>query len=381
LPDLVCIKWKVSGSLQLKVTGLNCDKTKTDSLNARQLFYRPIASPGSDKSIMRIRKWVEHCTANHPRCQPDISGAYVLNPPKLPTRVIDVRAHEKDVRLFVSNGKNASYIALSHCWGGASLIQTKKSLFRKYQQFIKYDSLSKTIQDAVYVARELGIQYLWVDSLCIIQDDEEDWSHEAKTMALVYEGAYFTIAATAAKDGTQGLFMPRTPQNLVEVPCNPTDPTSGSMYLGIKDQTAKFEMFKGPLNNRVGVLQERLFSRRTVHFASDQLHWECDKGLTAEDNESTTDPVGEKFQLIPTRSMLCYNLSCYLGKAQNPLPEAVATDENPFGTTADFHSLWVQNVKFFSRCSLTKPSDKLPALHSLSERLAELTGHPYHEGH
>lgn len=281
---------------------------------------------------MRIRDWIENCTANHPRCQLDISGGYVLNPPRLPTRVINVRAHENDVSLFVSNGENANYIALSHCWGGASLIRTKKSSLQRYQQCIEYDNLSTTIQDAVYVARELGIQYLWVDSLCIIQDDEEDWSYEAKRMALVYEGAYFTIAATAAEDGTQGLFTPRFPQDLVEVPCDPLDPTAGSVYVGVKDRTAIFEMFKGPLNNRAWVLQERLFSRRTVHFASDQLYWECDEGLLAEDNESAGDPTGEKRQFIPTRSMLFYNLSCHLGKTQNPLPKAIATDENHFGT-------------------------------------------------
>ena len=353
---------------------------KVDSANAKRLLYRPISRPGSDKSVMRIREWIERCTTSHPRCQLDISGAYVLHPPKLPTRVIDVTSHEKDVSLFVSSGGNANYIALSHCWGGASLIRTTKSVFREHQQFIKYDSLSKTIQDAVYVVRELGIQYLWVDSLCIIQDDEEDWSREAKKMALVYEGAYLTIAATAAKDGTQGLFTPRTPQNLVEIPCNPTDPTSGSMYIGRKDRKAEVEVFTGPLNSRAWVLQERLFSRRTIHFASDQLYWECDKDLWAEDNKSITDPRGEEFQFIPTRSLLCYNLSCYLGKTQKPLPEA-ATKKNAWGKPEDFHSLWAHSVKFFSRCGLTKPSDKLPALQSLAERLAELTGHPYHEGH
>jgi len=155
------------------------------------------------------------------------------------------------------------------------------------------------------------------------------------------------------------------------------------MYLGVKDRTSVTGLFFGPLNSRAWVRQEHLFSRRTIHFASEQIYWECDKHLLADDNEAATDPslgpLGIGF--MPTRSMLCYNLACYLGKTQLPLPEAVAADENPFGTIADLHTIWGQNVVFFSRCGLTRASYKLPALYSLAKKLQDVTGHAYHEGH
>ncbi|KFZ25101.1 hypothetical protein V502_00422 [Pseudogymnoascus sp. VKM F-4520 (FW-2644)] len=372
-------------SLWMFVRGSNERAAKIDlykvegSFNSERFFHRPITSPGSEKSLSRIREWMRQCTS-HPRCQLDISGVYVPDCAKLPTRVISVGIHRTDVSLFVSGGQSANYVALSHCWGGVSLIQTKKSLLEEFQQCIKYADLSKTIQDAIDVTRELGIQYLWVDSLCIIQDDEKDWSRESKTMASVYEGAYFTIAATAAKNGTDGLFLPRPPQNLVKVPCNPMDPTSGYMFFGVKDETAVDRIFKGPLNGRAWVHQERMFSQRTIHFASEQLYWQCDKHFIAEDNLETNDPIIRHHHFVPTRSMLCYNLSCYLGKTQYPLPEAL-TMEEPFGSIADFHSLWAQNIVFFSRCGLTKASDKLPALFSLAKKLEEITKYNYHEGH
>ena len=140
------------------------------SWGAERIFYRPITDPGSSESFSRIRQWITHCTSNHPRCRLDISGSYVPDCPKLPTRVLNVGDEARDVSLFISNGESARYVALSHCWGGASIIQTTMSLLEEFQQHIKYENLSKTIQDAVHVTRELGIRYLWVDSLCIYLD-------------------------------------------------------------------------------------------------------------------------------------------------------------------------------------------------------------------
>jgi hypothetical protein len=260
----------------------------------------------------------------------------------------------RDVSLFISNGESARYVALSHCWGGASIIQTTMSLLEEFQQHIKYEHLSKTIQDAVHVTRELGIRYLWVDSLCIVQDDDKDWYREAKTMASVYEGAYCTIAATAAKDGTKGLFLPRPPQNLVEVPCDPTDPTSGGMYLGVKDETSVTGLFFGPLNSRAWVRQEHLFSRRTIHFASEQVYWECDKHLLAEDNEATADPTLGPLGIITSHATL-ERRSCLYQKLSQPMktlsgPSPISI---PFGVRTLFSSVAVdllEQVISFQLC-------------------------------
>lgn len=68
--------------------------------------------------------------------------------------------------------------------------------------YIPWDKLPSTFQDAITVTRRLGIAYIWIDSLCIVQDDAQDWEREAAKMALIFESAYLTIAATAAPNGT-----------------------------------------------------------------------------------------------------------------------------------------------------------------------------------
>jgi hypothetical protein len=100
-------------------------------------------------------------------------------------------------------------VALSHCWGGpefpipctleaSSKIHTKVGL--------RYAELPKTFRDAIDVTRAMGYEYLWIDSLCIIQDSADDWKKEARRMAIIYDNAVFTIAAMDAENSSHGLF-------------------------------------------------------------------------------------------------------------------------------------------------------------------------------
>jgi hypothetical protein len=290
--------------------------------------------------------------------------------------VIDVGGLRESVRLVISNEMTARYVALSHCWGGSSHCRTTKSCLEQYKNALKIVALPKTVQDAIVIVRKLGLRYLWVDSLCIIQDDEDDWLREAGRMAAVYEGAYLTIAASASADGSGGCFVSREPQELVRLPCQKGDAASGHMYLGIIDEDSAQRMFHGPLNERAWVLQEHLFARRTVHFATDQIYWECDKLFIGQDRSNPRSILELE---IPTRALLCCILGDFLGPGRMPHLVKVPPQE-PF-SRADYYSWWANTIRYFSKCGLTKSSDKLPALHSLSTELGKLTGDEYHEGH
>jgi hypothetical protein len=200
--------------------------------------------------------------------------------------VIDVGGMKDTVRLVISNEIAARYVALSHCWGGSSHCRTTKLCLEQHKNAFEIIALPKTVQDAVFIVRKLGLRYLWVDSLGIIQDDEDDWLREAGRMAAVYEGAYLTIAASASADGSGGCFVSREPQDLVRVPRQKGDAASGHMYLGIVEEDAARGLFNGPLNSRAWVLQEHLFARRTIHFAADQIYWECDKYIMGQDRSN-----------------------------------------------------------------------------------------------
>ena len=122
---------------------------------------------------------------------------------KLPTRVLDVRGADDSLppRLVETRGlyDKGKYIALSHCWGLDRHIVTNEANFKSHKRGIPYESLPKTFQDAVVMARRLAASYLWIDFLCIIQDDVQDWKDEAMKMADVYRNAYCTLAATGSR--------------------------------------------------------------------------------------------------------------------------------------------------------------------------------------
>ncbi|XP_014554914.1 hypothetical protein COCVIDRAFT_82223, partial [Bipolaris victoriae FI3] len=136
------------------------------------------------------KEWLRFCGEKHPRCSP-------LGDRPLPTRVIDVGGKDSSrVRLVVSHGRFDRYIALSHCWGLREPITTTKDNFdRHVKEGIEIDDLPQTFRDAVEVVRALGFQYLWIDSLCIVQQDCEDWQREAAQMPEVYANAAVTITS------------------------------------------------------------------------------------------------------------------------------------------------------------------------------------------
>lgn len=131
---------------------------------------------------------------------------------KLPTRVIDVSSaalSSGTVRLYEPSGAVAEYIALSHTWGKSPRLRALRENIPALLAGIPVADLPKTFQDAIILTLNLGIQYLWIDCLCIIQDDPHDWEQQAATMSTVYRDAYLTISASASSDSTSGCFPAR----------------------------------------------------------------------------------------------------------------------------------------------------------------------------
>jgi hypothetical protein len=144
--------------------------------------------------------WLETCKQGHDECKGDESS-------QLSTRVLDISGDQ--VRLYEAQGEYGQYLTLSYCWGKAQIITTTTETKQERMKEISWSSLSKTFRDAVIVSRHLGFRYLWIDSLCIIQDDKQDWEREAARMALIYKGSQLTIAVTSSKDGSEGCFGKR----------------------------------------------------------------------------------------------------------------------------------------------------------------------------
>jgi hypothetical protein len=131
-----------------------------------------------------MKKWLYVCQNSHTKCE--------QNKPldrQLPTRLIEVGDTDMDLRLCETLGlpQESQYLTLSHCWGGKVFTTLTRENVEQFLSHIPTKSLSKTFRDAIEVTRRLGFKYLWIDSLCIIQGDEVDWTKEASRMEFVYE--------------------------------------------------------------------------------------------------------------------------------------------------------------------------------------------------
>jgi hypothetical protein len=149
--------------------------------------------------------------------------------------------------------------------------------YTQLKEGVALQQLPRTFVDAIYIARNLDVRYLWIDSLCIIQDSEEDWLDESAKMRYVYSGAEFNIAATGAADSSEGLFLERNLGTLhrtdVTLHWGGCPTREYSVVVGEHLWKEKFEQL--PLNRRAWVVQERSLAVRVLHFTKDQLIWEC----------------------------------------------------------------------------------------------------------
>ena len=205
----------------------------------------------------------------------------------IPKRLVQIQQSGKERRLrLVETRKLKSkvrYMTLSHCWGLAEITRLRLSNFNDFLTDIPVNSLPQLFVDAASVAARAGVNYIWIDSLCIIQDSPEDWARESAKMGRIYLHGYCNIAGTGFYDGSQGLFASRTPSVLepleyyIDCDIKIADFTAINQgpHLLLDYNMWKRGVAQAPLNGRGWVLQERSISPRTIHFGSDQLFWEC----------------------------------------------------------------------------------------------------------
>jgi len=229
-----------------------------------------------------LRSWLRHCDDTH-----GDYGCYTESQAILPTRVIDVgdgSDGQNYLRLLhTKSSDRGRYVALSHCWGKPDAEErgrncTFKGNLEARCRRINLAELGKTFQDAVKVTRALGQRYLWIDSLCIVQEDTDDWARESMRMAAVFSSAYYVIAATAADGGDSG-FLKSPP---LTQPVVLSTPSGAPLYLCRTIDDFEGDVEDAGLSCRGWVLQERALARRTIHFSAGQTYWECGRGIHCE---------------------------------------------------------------------------------------------------
>ncbi|KAL6889084.1 heterokaryon incompatibility domain-containing protein [Trichoderma evansii] len=300
----------------------------------------------------------------------------------LPRRILDVGStNSRHVRLKELDAKDSAvpkYACLSHCWGTSRPSKTVAANLDSHKNGISWSSLPSVFRDSITYARKLGISLMWIDSLCIVQDDREDWRIEAAKMASIYQNAYLVLCASKSPNSEDGLFggIGRE-SNPTIIPIPSLSPGSALCFRrsfthlpGYMDQKlAK----KSPLPtfSRGWIFQERLLASRVLHFGPQELSWECLE-------ESACQCTG-KYSSSTSSGAVDTALTM---SAQRILKPKTIFNEDYWkqldGTK--LIKVWHMLVEDYTRLHLTFESDIFPAMSGIAKSFQQYTKSEYVAG-
>ena len=294
-------------------------------------------------------EWLRSCLSTHKDCQyrsaSSTGGENDTLRSRLPRRLIDV-THGDSVYIidcvnWVTNGMALfedlqEYCTLSYQWGATShncVLQGPFSLMLE----VAIDTMPQTFVDAIIVTKKLGIQFLWIDALCIIQPsfgDATDWLEEGPRMDVVYENAICTIAATAAAHADEGFLAAME---------------NHGTFVALR-----YCVSNAHLNNRGWVVQERALSKRILHFTEQGLFWEC--GSLKANAECEPDGVTEH------GFSSCGSKETLLSVSRVRRTRHICPRE------------WLHFVERYSSAELKNPNDRLLAFSSVARTVQPFFG-------
>ncbi|KAK3303737.1 heterokaryon incompatibility protein-domain-containing protein [Chaetomium strumarium] len=383
----------------------------------------PNPSPASEEGFSQIRAWLQECETHHgSACRP-------ASPGPLPSRLIDV-SHGDHLRLYLPTRDHEPiirYTALSYVWGtDPQPFQTTIASLtpRLSESGFPLSSLPQTLQDAVRVTQALGIAYLWVDALCIVQDDTADKYAELGKMSAIYQGAFVTLVAARARGVGEGFLHPRDGSTskskdekkmkmksdggggdddddggggngeagllwkaLVPLDYPLADPSArdlkearrlpraetGTLYL-LEEEVNMGGAWKDPVAERAWCLQERVLSPRLLSYGRWPT-WRCNRMVASDggyySEEGKVGGEGEKAVRRLTQAMVA-NSGLDNGGAGSVWMDHFRT--------AQLLQTWRSLVQDYTQRKLTVSSDRLPAIGGIARELSRLTGMEYLAG-
>ncbi|KAH7091524.1 heterokaryon incompatibility protein-domain-containing protein [Paraphoma chrysanthemicola] len=308
------------------------------------------SSTASEDSWATAMTWFQKCRSMHTACNENRD-----KPAWYPTRLLDIADIGSDdglIRLIQTTEVatlSGPYCTLSHCWGKVHIIQLKR--------------LPKTFREAILAAKRLGVSYIWIDSLCIVQDDLSDWFREAALMHKVYSYSLCNLSASASKDSSEGLYRNRNPRTL--------DTTRAELNvagLGSSITTTRCEMHdyffwkhnvsQCTVNRRAWVTQERLLAPRVLHFGRYQIFWECREHDAC---ESYPEGLPSLFVAQTTTNFKALDPAVYAKR--------IAGEGRDVDADTASYRIWNAIVWTYSRTALTVAGDKLIALSGIAKRM------------
>lgn len=314
-------------------------------IDDRHVHGEPLAG----QTLKQIIHWISKCEKKHRKCFDHLQD--------LPTRVIDVRSRRLQL-LDPSPSGSHRYAALSHCWGACREFLTTRENLELRKSGFELEELPATFQDAITTARALDIPFLWIDSVCILQGDKNDWEMEGSKMADVYSNATICIAATDANDDSEGFLKTRKQQPYITIDVTFSAPTTDSKLMKTR-MYSRLSLVENPtferypaLHNRAWCLQERYLSPRILFFDADTVHWECLENAWFEAGRG-------------------------LPKSNEMLPDVMPVQDKSNKLS---HAPWCKLIESYTTRAITYATDRLPAVSALALRVSQQSGDEYIAG-
>lgn len=223
--------------------------------------------------MAKIDRWLDMCST-HEICK-QWQRATNAGSNQLPKRLIEITSDNNTprLRLVLTDevpSLEITYATLSHCWGFHPFTSLSSRNMDHFRANIAWKDFTLTFQEAIITVARLGMQYIWIDALCIIQDSHEDWSIEAKKMATVYSNSSLNITADASMSGDEELFRERDPDTI-----SPSLVQHGDSRIMCYRDFLQWDVAGSCLNQRAWVVQERFLAPRNIRFGQHEVHFEC----------------------------------------------------------------------------------------------------------
>lgn len=246
-----------------------------------------------DLVVPQLKAWLKDCRENH-----DAQCGHLSWSKENPRRLLEIISDSEVQLIDSANLSILDYVALSYSWGeGGTIGNTTFENLASRQIGFETQTLPQTIRDAVRLVQRLGLKYIWVDQLCIVQRNGntpgEDWDLEGSRMHIVYGNAVFTLTACSGESSTDGLFRPRKAWSYPVVPFY-----FEGQWLINYDMTLKEVRARAPLSTRAWVLQEERLSPRLLYFCGQRFYWSCavqQHMEVATDGRTQDNSVGRPF--------------------------------------------------------------------------------------
>ena len=393
-PPLLTLTWGKSNSRSLRFNVRQTAPSTTSKATARREEFRTtwdnynkdfevpglrglrggtahIVSEGVVPTInfQLLSRWLDECQQNHQKCA-FVGDRVLATGFSLPTRLIYC-GQDGPLRLVDASdiprnedGFGPPYTALSYRWGDPSLSSmTTKANVVASMKGLKFEDLPLTLQHAIEITREIKVAYIWIDALCIVQDDEASKEREVSTMDLIYSMAICLISASASPNTRAGFLPPSAPDNAaVRAHVQPFTLNAGldhgSLSVTIQPYLADWgnALTNGPVYSRGWCFQERQLSKRLVHFTEKQMLWECRTSVASEDHPAMVSLSQVDLLFTPN-----WPPRITVGRTT----DVTMLRGDPRRTRA-WYVDWCRVIEAYSGRTLSFPTDRLPALAGLA---------------